>query len=227
MSTNTRHAGKQRIYEQFARIGKALAAPARLELLDVLTQGERSVDALATATELSVANASQHLRVLAAARLVESRRDGQRVVYRLADPTVEKLWHTLRETAEHRLAELDAIAREYLVHRDELEAIDRDELSKRMRSGTVTLIDVRPEEEFVQGHLPGAVSVPLDELKAWVKHAPKRKHVVAYCRGPYCVWALEAVEVMTKHGLRAVRLEDGVGEWRAAGLPIETVRSAL
>lgn len=148
------------------------------------------------------------------------------MVYRLADPSVEKLWQTLRETAEHRLAELDAVAREYLVHRDELEPIDRDELSERMRAGTVTLIDVRPEEEFVQGHLPGAVSVPLDELKAWVKQAPKRKQVVAYCRGPYCVWALEAVEVMTKHGLRAVRLEDGVSEWRAAGLPIETARSA-
>lgn len=226
MATTRLHLAKQRIYEQFARIGKALGSPARLELLDLLVQGERSVDALAVATEMSIANASQHLQVLAGARLVESRREAQRVLYRLADPSVEALWQTLRLTAERRLAELDAVAREYLVHRDELEPIDRDELTKRMRAGTVTLIDVRPVDEFAQGHLPGAVSVPLDELKSWAKRAPKRKQVVAYCRGPYCVWALEAVELLADQGLRAARLEEGVGEWRAAGLPIETERGA-
>ncbi|MBS1124182.1 MAG: transcriptional regulator, ArsR family [Deltaproteobacteria bacterium] len=217
---------KQRIYEQFARIGKALASPARLELLDLLVQGERAVDALAAGTEMSIANASQHLQVLAGARLVESRREAQRVLYRLADPSVEALWQTLRLTGERRLAELDAVAREYLVHRDELEPIGRGELTKRMRAGTVTLIDVRPVEEFSQGHLPGAVSVPLDELRSWAKRAPKRKQVVAYCRGPYCVWALEAVELLADHGISAARLEEGVGEWRAAGLPIETEGSA-
>lgn len=226
MSNGKSHLAKQRIYEQFARIGKALGSPARLELLDLLVQGERSVDALATATELSIANTSQHLQVLAGARLVESRREAQRVLYRLADPSVEVLWQTLRLTAERRLAELDAVAREYLVHRDELEPIDRGELTKRMRAGTVTLIDVRPVEEFAQGHLPGAVSVPLEEVKSWAKRAPKRKQVVAYCRGPYCVWALEAVELLADQGIRAARLEEGVGEWRAAGLPIETEGSA-
>lgn len=218
----TERAAKQRVYEQFARIGKALSAPARLELLDLLAQGERSVDALANATELSIANTSQHLRVLAAARLVESRRDAQRILYRLADPSVEALWHSLRRAAENRLAELDAVARLYLVHRDELEPIERAELMQRMRAGTVTLIDVRPAEEFAQGHLPGAVSVPVDTVAAWAKHAPKRRQIVAYCRGPYCVLALQAVEQLNRLGLRATRLEDGVGEWRAAGLAIET-----
>ena len=214
------HAAKQRIYEQFARIAKALGAPARLELLDLLTQGERSVDALARATDLSVANASQHLQVLAAARLVETRRDGQRVLYRIADESVESLWHALQRTAEARLAELDQVARDYLVGRDDFVPIDRAELRKRVRAGTVTLIDVRPAEEYEQGHIAGAVSVPLDELPRWARTAPKRRQVVAYCRGPYCVYALQAVEALRKRGFDAVRAEDGVSEWRAAGLPV-------
>jgi rhodanese-related sulfurtransferase len=214
------HAAKQRIYEQFARISKALAAPARLELLDLLSQGERSVDALARATELSVANASQHLQVLAAARLIDSRRDGQRVLYRVADPSVEALWHALRRTAEVRLAELDEVAREYLIGRDDFEPIERAELRRRLRAGTVTLIDVRPVEEYEQAHIEGAVSVPLDELPKWARSAPKKKQVVAYCRGPYCVYALQAVEALRRKGIDAVRAEDGVSEWREAGLPI-------
>src|SRR5690242_4123415 len=194
MSTpSPRHAAKQRIYEQFARISKALSAPARLELLDLLSQGERSVDALAQATELSVANASQHLQVLAAARLVEPRREGQRVYYRVADASVETLWLALRNTAEARLAELEGVARDYLAGRDDFEPIDRGELARRLRAGTVTLIDVRPAEEYAQGHIEGAVSVPLEELATWAKTAPKRHTVVAYCRGPYCVYALQAV----------------------------------
>jgi rhodanese-related sulfurtransferase len=214
------HAAKQRIYEQFARISKALAAPARLELLDLLSQGERSVDALARATALSVANASQHLQVLAAARLIESRRDGQRVFYRVAGPSVETLWHALQRTAEARLAELDEVARDYLVGRDDFVPIERAELVRRLRAGTVTLIDVRPVEEFEAAHIEGAVSVPLDELPRWARTAPKKKQVVAYCRGPYCVYALQAVEALRKKGIDAVRAEDGVSEWRAAGLPI-------
>ena len=215
------HAAKQRIYEQFARIAKALAAPARLELLDLLHQGERSVDALARATELSVANASQHLQVLATARLVETRRDGQRILYRVADATVEALWHALRRTAEARLAELDAVAREYLTGRDEFEAIDRAELARRLRAGTVTLLDVRPPEEFEQGHISGAISMPLDRIPAYAKQASKRDLIVAYCRGPYCVYAVQAVAALRKRGVRALRFEDGVSEWRAAGLPVE------
>ncbi|HTJ40597.1 MAG TPA: metalloregulator ArsR/SmtB family transcription factor [Kofleriaceae bacterium] len=215
------HAAKQRIYEQFARISKALAAPARLELLDLLVQAERSVDALATATELSIANASQHLQVLAAARLVDSRRDGQRVLYRIADDSVVALLQSLRHTAEARLAELDEVARDYLVGRDDFEPIGRGELARRLRNGTVTLIDVRPPEEFAQGHIAGAVSVPVDEIEAFAKQARKDdKKVVAYCRGPYCVYAIQAVAALRKRGIDASRSEDGVAEWRAAGLPI-------
>ena len=214
------HTAKQRIYEQFARISRALAAPARLELLDLLSQGERSVDGLARGAGLSVANASQHLQVLAAARLIESRRDGQRILYRVADPSVETLWHALRETAEARLAELDEVARDYLIGRDDFEPIARAELARRLRAGTVTLIDVRPAEEYQQAHIDGAISVPLDELPRWARTAPKKRQIVAYCRGPYCVYALQAVEALRKRGIEAVRAEDGVSEWRAAGLPI-------
>jgi len=215
------HTAKQRIYEQFARISKALAAPGRFELLDLLSQGERSVDALARASGMSVANASQHLQVLSAARLVESRRAAQRVLYRIADGSVEELWHALRRTAEARLTELDEVAHAYLVGRDDFEPIDRDELTRRLEVGTVTLIDVRPAEEYHQAHIAGAVSVPLAELPAWARTAPKRRQVVAYCRGPYCVYALQAVAALRKRGISARRAEDGVSEWRAAELPIE------
>ena len=211
---------KQRLYAQFARIGKALAAPARLELLDLLGQGECSVDALAGAATLSVANASQHLQALAAARLVEARRDGQRMVYRLADPSVEAMWLALRRTAERRLAELDEVARAYLTGRDDLEAVELPELRRRLRAGNVTLIDVRPQEEYAQGHLPGAISVPPAAVVAFARRAPRRKAIVAYCRGPYCVYALDAVVALRKRGLRASRTEAGVMEWRAAGLPL-------
>lgn len=219
------HIAKQRIYEQFARLGKALASPARLELLDLLVQGERSVESLAIATRLSVANASQHLRVLASARLVDSRRIRQYVFYRLADQAVLDLWQTLRRSAEGRLVELESITREYLLHRDKFERIARSELLQHMKNGTVTLIDVRPAYEFAQGHLPRAISVPVDDIESWatdfVARVSKRNQVVAYCRGPYCVWALEAVAQLRRHGIRAAWFGDGVGEWRAAGLPLE------
>lgn len=219
----TDHAAKLRIYEQFARIGKALAAPGRLELIDLLAQGERPVDALAQQAQMSIANASQHLQVLLAAHLVDTRRDAQRIYYRLASPAVIELWLALRRTAESQLAELPAVARQYLGAADELEPIDRDELARRIDAGTVVLIDVRPTEEFEQGHIAGAVSVPLDSLKTWARDdAPKRKPIVAYCRGPYCVFAVQAVAELTKRGLRANRAADGVAEWRAAGYPVET-----
>jgi len=217
------HAAKIRIYEQFARIGKALAAPGRLELIDLLAQGERSVDALATEAQMSIANASQHLQVLLAARLVDSRRDAQRIYYRLASPAVLELWLAVRQTAEKQLAELPIVAREYLGNAEDLEPVDRDELARRLKEGTVVLIDVRPAEEFAQGHIAGAVSVPLQALKAWAREdAPKRKQIVAYCRGPYCVYAIEAVRELKKRGLRAARADDGVAEWSAAGYPIES-----
>jgi len=216
------HAAKQRIYEQFARIGKALAAPGRLELIDLLSQGERSVDALAQEAQMSVANASQHLQVLLAARLVETRRAAQRIHYRLASPAVIELWLALRRTAEAQLGELPGVARDYLGDPDAFEPIDRDELARRMEAGTVVVIDVRPVEEFEQGHLAGAISVPLDRLDVWARtEAPKRKQIVAYCRGPYCVYALQAAAKLKKRGLRAARSEVGVAEWRVAGLSIE------
>src|SRR5438132_11199550 len=159
------HDAKLRIYDQFARIGKALAAPSRLELLDLLSQGERPVDALARESHLSIANASQHLQVLHAARLVESRREGKRILYRLADPSVVTLWHALREAAQKQLAELDQVARTYLEGADQLEPIERKELARRLKEGTVTLIDVRPVEEYEQAHIAGAISVPLEEVE--------------------------------------------------------------
>ena len=219
-STETRHAKKRRIFEQFARIGKALASPTRLELLDLLSQGERSVDALAKQASLEIASASQHLRALAAARLVETRRDGQRVVYRIADPSVVALYHALRDVAETQLAEVDSVARAYLEGKAELEAIDRAELARRLKDGSVVLIDVRPGEEFAQGHIRGAVSVPPDRVAAWAATASRTKEVVAYCRGPYCVYALDAARQLEQRGLRVRRLRDGVPEWRAAGLPV-------
>jgi rhodanese-related sulfurtransferase/DNA-binding transcriptional ArsR family regulator len=216
-------AARQRIYEQFARIGKALAAPGRLELIDLLVQGERSVEALANDAEMSVANASQHLQVLLAARLVSTRREAQRIYYRLASPSVTELWLALRRTAESQLAELPAVAREYLGDPESFEPIERAELARRLQAGTVVLIDVRRTEEFEQGHIAGAISVPLDSLKTWAREdAPKRKRIVAYCRGPYCVDATHAVSELKKRGLRAFRSEDGVAEWQAAGLPIDT-----
>lgn len=221
------HAAKVRIYDQFARIGKALAAPGRLELVDLLVQGERSVDALAREAQMSIANASQHLQVLLAARLVDARREAQRIYYRLASPLVIELWLALRRTAENQLAELPAVAQQYLGDVDELEPIDRGELARRIEAGTVLLIDVRPREEFEQGHIAGAVSVPLESLKIWARNdAPKRKQIVAYCRGPYCVYAIEAVAELKKRGLRATRTADGVAEWRGAGYAIETGSAA-
>src|ERR1044071_3856610 len=214
---------KGRIYEQFARIGKALAAPARLELLDLLLQGERSVDALARETQMSVANASQHLQVLLAARLVDTRRDAQRIYYRIAAPQVIDLWLAVRKAAEAQLAELPGVAREYLGEPDAFQPIDREELARRLDAGTVVLIDVRPADEFEQGHIAGAVSVPIAEIKSWARdRAPKRKQTVASCRGPYCVYAKQAVAELQKQGRRAMRLSDGVAEWRTAGYRVTT-----
>jgi rhodanese-related sulfurtransferase/DNA-binding transcriptional ArsR family regulator len=219
----TDHAAKVRIYDQFARIGKALAAPARLELLDLLVQGERSVDALARETHMSVANASQHLQVLLAAHLVDTRRDAQRVYYRLAASQVVDLWRAVRETAEVLLAELPGVAREYLGDPDEFQPIGREELARRLDAGTVVLIDVRPTEEYEHGHIAGAVSVPITEIRSWARaRAPRRKQIVAYCRGPYCVYATQAVAELRKHGRRAMRLTDGVAEWRTAGYEVAT-----
>lgn len=208
---------KARIYEQFARISKALASPRRIEVLDLLCQGERNVEQVARETGLSFANASQHLQVLRGARLVEARRDDRHVYYSLADLMVCDFLRTMKGLAQHRLAEVDDVVRDYLGAGADMVPIERDDLRRRMAEGEVTLLDVRPPEEYAAGHLPDAVSVPLEALPGLLAMLPSEKTVVAYCRGPYCVFAIEAVELLRAHGFDALRLEDGVHEWRAAG----------
>ncbi len=219
-SHSPRTLAKRRIYEQFARVGKALGSPTRLELLDLLSQGERSVEAIARETSLEIASASQHLRALSAARLVETRREGQRIFYRIADPSVVALFHAVRATAEAQLAELELVAQAYLEDDGDFEPIDGEELARRLREETVVLIDVRPPEEYAQGHIRGAINVPPGEIAEWSKAAPRRKPIIAYCRGPYCVYARDAVRTLRRKGLRARSLADGVNEWSAAGRPI-------
>lgn len=213
---------KDRLYEQVGRIAKGMASPRRLALLEVLAQGERPVEALAAETGLSVANASRHLQVLRGARLVEGRKDGLRVYYRLAAPEVYDGVRALRGLAERRLAEIEALVRSYLGARDELEAVPREELLRRAREGSVVVIDVRPPEEYRVGHIPGALSLPLDGFERRIRELPARKEIVAYCRGPYCLMAYTAVERLRASGRRARRLVEGLPEWRAAGLPVAT-----
>ena len=213
---------KNAVYEQLARIGKALASGPRLEILEVLCQGPRTVEALAEQVEQPVANTSHHLQALRRARLVDAEKEGVHVRYRLAHGDVCALFRALRGVAEARLLEVEAVTRAYLRERGSLEAIDRDALVERVRDGEVTLLDVRPPAEFEAGHLPGAISLPLDELERRLKELPRDREVVAYCRGPYCVMALDAVEVLRARGFRALRMEEGVPDWRARGLPVET-----
>ncbi|MGB5034972.1 MAG: metalloregulator ArsR/SmtB family transcription factor [Blastocatellia bacterium] len=218
---------KNRLYEQFARVGGSLSSPARLELLDVLAQGERSVDVLADRAALSVANTSRHLQILRDAGLVLTRRQGLRVFYRLAEPGVFDLLAALRSLAERRLAEVDRIASEYFGARDEFEPVTRPELIERTRAGRVIVLDVRPAEEFAAGHIPGAVSIPFDELERRLGEVPKGREVVAYCRGPYCVWSHRAVGTLRASGRKARRLVDGFPEWNAEGLPVESESSEV
>ena len=212
---------KDAIYEQFARVGKAVSAPKRLELLDLLCQGPKTVEVLADHAALSVANTSQHLQVLRAARLVEAEKQGLHVEYRLAGEDVCEFFLALRNLAESRLAEIELVTREYLGRRDAMETVAGGELLRRVKSGEVTVLDVRPPEEYRAGHIPGAVSIPLGELKARFKELPKTRDVVAYCRGPYCVFAVEAVELLRKKGFKAHRLREGVLDWRSRGWRID------
>jgi rhodanese-related sulfurtransferase len=215
---------KDAIYEQFARLGKAVSAPKRLELIDLLCQGPRTVEALAEQAAMSVANASQHLQVLRAARLALAEKKGLHVEYRLADDEVCRFFIALRGLAEARLAEVDQVTREYLEARGAMEAVAGDELLRRVKKGEVTVLDVRPPEEYRAGHIPGAISIPVGELKARLKELPKNREVVAYCRGPYCVMAVEAVELLRKNGFEAHRMEQGVVDWRARGWRVESKR---
>jgi rhodanese-related sulfurtransferase len=211
---------KDSIYEQLARIGKAVSSPKRLELLDLLCQGERTVEVLAKESDLTIANASQHLQVLRAARLVEAEKLGLFVTYRLADQAVCEFFRTMRVLAERRLAEVEQIKRHFLEGKEGIEPVDRDALLKRVREGAVTVLDVRPEEEYRAGHIPGAISTPLKRLERHLSDLPKNQEIVAYCRGPYCVLAIEAVEMLRAKGFDAVRLEEGIQDLRAMGFPI-------
>ncbi len=208
---------KTAIYEQIARIGKATSSPGRLEILDLLSQGPRTVEAIASQIGQSVANTSHHLQVLRSTRLVEAEKAGTYVTYRLADPLVVAFVLQLRTLAHARLSEIDRVSQDYFAQRGGLEAVDDGELLRRVKDGAVTVIDVRPREEFEAAHIPGALSVPVAELKMRLRDLPKDRDVVAYCRGPYCVMALDAVEILRKKGFRAHRLELGVVEWQAKG----------
>jgi rhodanese-related sulfurtransferase/DNA-binding MarR family transcriptional regulator len=212
---------KDEVYAQLARVGRATSAPKRLELLDLLCQGPRTVEALAGQAAISTANASQHLKVLRAARLVEAEKRGLFVEYRLADEEVCRFFLSLRALASSRLAEVEQVTTRFLRARGELEPVADDELLRRVRAGEVTVLDVRPEEEFRAGHLPGARSIPVAALKARLRELPRGREVVAYCRGPYCVMALDAVKLLRQKGFTAHRLELGVAEWRARGGAVE------
>lgn len=211
---------KNMLYEQLARIGKAASSPQRLELLALLAQGEMPVERLAQATGLTVKNTSAHLRVLREARLVEVRKEAQYVYYRLADEAVSAFFLGLRDLAERRLAEVREVSQRYFGGRERMTAVGRQRLLQRIRAGEVTVLDIRPVLEFEAGHIPGAHSVPLAELRKTLRSIPRDQEVVAYCHGPYCVLALEAVELLKARGYAASRLDDGIAEWKAAGLPI-------
>ena len=211
---------KDRVYEQLARVGKAIASPQRLELLDLLSQSPRTVENLALEAHLTVANTSRHLQILRAARLVEAEKEGVFVRYRLADEAVANFYRELRLLAASRLAELDRITRQFFAEREGLEPVDRQALLARVRKGLATVIDVRPAEEYRAGHIAGAISMPVEELKARLAELPRDQEIVAYCRGPYCVFAAQAVEILRARGFRAIRLEDSVADWRAYGLPV-------
>lgn len=212
---------KNHLYQQVARIGKALASPKRLELIELLCQGEKPVETLAAQAAISLKLASAHLRELRLARLVDSRKQGKYVLYRLADAGVAELWVKLRSDAEERLVELQLALSSLAQHQDELEGLDRAAILRKARAGEVVVLDVRPGDEFAAAHLPHARSLPVDELKKRIAELPQDVPVVAYCRGPFCVMAKTAVELLRKKGYRAFHLTDGVAEWRARGLPVE------
>jgi rhodanese-related sulfurtransferase/DNA-binding transcriptional ArsR family regulator len=211
---------KDRLYEQFARTAKALAHPRRIELLELVAQGEVSVEVLAERSSMSVTNASAHLQVLRRARLVETRRASTHVFYRLASDDVARLVATLRDVSRSRLIEVDHVVRDYFGARDDLEPLTRDELIARQAHGDVVVLDVRPADEFAAGHIPGALSIPLDQLDQYLGRLPRDVTIVAYCRGPYCVLAPLAIEKLRTAGFDSRRLADGLPEWRLAALPL-------
>ncbi len=220
MPVSHRHV-KDAVYDQLARIGKAVSASKRLELLDLLCQSPRRVEALAGLASISIANASQHLKVLRSARLVDAEKQGIHVEYRLADVEVCRFFFALRGLAESRLAEIEQVTRAYFTQRGSLETVKGEELLRRVRNGAVTVLDVRPIEEYRAGHIPGAISIPVGELKTRLRELPKGREIVAYCRDPYCVMAVEAVDLLRRKGFRAQRMRQGVVDWRARGWRVE------
>ena len=215
------HQDKEALFDGLVEAARALGNGRRAELIDVLAQGERPVDELAAEIQQSMANTSQHLQRLLRAGLVCSRRSGTRIYYSLASPAVERLWRALRETAEAHMGELGDLVRAYVGDRADLSIITRDELRRRLRQGDVVVLDVRPQPEYDAGHIRGALSLPVSDLKSRLREVPKGSEVVAYCRGPYCLYADDAVQMLTDEGHRAARLEEGFPEWKAEGLPIE------
>jgi len=211
---------KDTLYAQFARVGHALASPKRIELLDLLSQGEKPVERLAEYAHAPVKNTSAHLRVLRQARLVETRKEGTHVFYRLADGHVEGFLRTFQTLGHTRLAEVEQVTRLFLLNLDALQPVTLAELRRRLRDGSATIIDVRPREEYDAGHIPGAVSMPVTEVKRRLKELPRNREVIAYCRGPYCVYSLDAVTALRKKGYRARRASPGLPDWRLAGLPV-------
>ena len=212
---------KALLFAEFARVSKALGSGNRLELLEFLAQGERSVDALATLSGLSVANTSRHLQVLRQVGLVTARKEGQFVYYHTSGRGVVRLLAALQEVAQHNIAQVTQLVNTYLTSKDSLEPVSVNELMDRMRDGLATVVDVRPQEEYAAGHLPGAINVPLSEMEKHLSKLPPEQEIVAYCRGPFCVLAFEAVARLRKQGLKARRLETGFPEWKVAGLPVE------
>ena len=212
---------KRQLFRQFAAIAKAVAHEHRLELLEVLAQGERSVEALANRTGLSIANASQHLQQMRRAGLIEAHRDGKFVYYRIMDGAVLELVATLTRIGERHVAEVGKIVRDYFQNRDSMEPVSRSELLARMKKGDVQVLDVRPADEFALGHVSGAINIPLEKLKKKLAALDPKKEIIAYCRGPYCVLSFETVAFLRNHGFKARRLEDGLPEWKAAGLPLD------
>lgn len=212
---------KTRLFDGFGTVAKALASGRRMEILDVLAQGPRSVEDLASEIDQSVANTSHHLRTMARAGLLLSDRDGTRVMYRVASPKVTELWRALRDVASEQVAEIDRLTRGYVGERDGLELVSRKDLASRIRRQSVVVLDVRPHTEYRAGHIAGARSLPIAELSRRLRGVPKDTDLVAYCRGPYCVFADDAVRTLTRRGYPASRLEDGFPEWRDAGLPVE------
>jgi rhodanese-related sulfurtransferase/DNA-binding transcriptional ArsR family regulator len=218
----SRSSPKSTLVAQFAAVAKSLAHPHRLEILEQLAQGERSVEVAAARTGLTVANTSQHLQQMRRAGIVAARREGKFILYTLADDAVLDLVSALRRVAERNVAEVEQVIRSYFNDRDRMEPVSREELLEKSRAGVVTVLDVRPADEFALGHLPGAVNIPLRELEARLAQLDRGQEIVAYCRGPYCVLSYEAVAALRARGFKVRRLEDGLPEWRAAGLPVVT-----